>query len=45
METITIKGDRDVWIDFVSKVKKKRKSVWSVLEPMIKSYIKGDKNG
>ncbi len=37
---ITFKGDRDTWIDFVSKIKKQRKKVWEVLEPLIKEYIK-----
>jgi len=37
---ITFKGDRDAWIDFVSKVKKQRKKVWEVLEPLIKEYTK-----
>ena len=39
-DVITFKGDRDVWIDFVSKVKKQRKQVWEVLEPLIKKYLK-----
>lgn len=40
---ITLKGDRDVWIDFVTKVKKSKSKIWSVLEPMLKKYIQ--KNG
>jgi len=39
-DTLTFKGDREVWIDFVSKIKKQRKQVWEVLKPLIKNYIK-----
>ena len=39
-DTITIKGERNLWIDFVSKIKKERKEVWQVLEPFIKDYLK-----
>lgn len=39
-EIITFRGDRDLWIDFVSKIKKERKQVWEVLEKFIKDYLK-----
>lgn len=39
-ETITLKGNRDLWIDFVAKLKKERKEVWQVLEEFIKNYLK-----
>ena len=39
-DTITLKGDRNLWIDFVSKIKKERKEVWQVLESFIKDYLK-----
>ncbi len=39
-EPITIKGERDLWIDFVAKIKKQKKEVWEVLEPFIKQYLK-----
>ena len=39
-DVISIKGDRDTWIDFVAKIKKQNKEVWGVLEPMIKKYLK-----
>ena len=41
--TITIRGDRNVWIDFVATVKKQKKDVWEVLEPLLKNYIKKNK--
>lgn len=39
-DTVTFKGDRNLWIDFVSKIKKQRKNVWEVLEPLIRSYLR-----
>ena len=39
-DVITLRGDRNVWIDFVSKVKKDRKEVWEVLSKLISKYIK-----
>jgi len=39
-DSITIKGDRNKWIDFISKVKKNKKSVWEVLEKLIDKYLK-----
>lgn len=42
-DVITIKGDRDLWIDFVAKVKKQRKQVWEVLELYIKDFLKTNK--
>lgn len=39
-DVITFKGDRIIWIDFIAKIKKQRKQVWEVLEPLIKNYIK-----
>lgn len=39
-EIITFKGDRDVWIDFISKIKKQRKQVWEVLGPLLKRYMR-----
>jgi hypothetical protein len=38
-EVITVIGERDLWIDFVSKIKKDRKTVWEVLEKLIKEYL------
>ena len=39
-DTITLKGDRNLWIDFVAKIKKEKKEVWQVLEKLIKEYLK-----
>jgi len=39
-DVITFKGNRELWIDFVAKVKKQRKKVWDVLKEFIKEYLK-----
>tara|TARA_Y100000034_G_scaffold100771_1_gene124575 strand:+ start:521 stop:649 length:129 start_codon:yes stop_codon:yes gene_type:complete len=39
-DIITLRGDRDLWIDFIAKIKKERKNVWEVLEQFIKHYLK-----
>jgi len=39
-DIITFRGDRDIWIDFIAKIKKERKNVWQVLEKFIISYLK-----
>jgi len=42
-ELISLRGERDLWIDFVTKVKKDRKEVWEVLSALINSYLKNKK--
>jgi len=44
---ISIKGNRDRWIDFVGQVKRNRERVWDVLERYIDDYMKpgAKKNG
>ena len=39
-EVICFRGDRNLWIDFIAKIKKERKEVWQVLEAFIKDYLK-----
>ena len=39
-EIITLRGDRDVWVDFVYKCKKQRKQVWEVLSKLIRQYLR-----
>lgn len=39
-DVITFKGDRNLWIDFMSKIKREKKQVWEVLEELIKNYLK-----
>jgi hypothetical protein len=35
---ITIRGERELWLDFVHKVKKDKKKIWNVLRPYLKKY-------
>jgi hypothetical protein len=37
---ISLRGNRDLWQDFMYKIKKNKKQVWEILEPMLKDYIK-----
>ena len=39
-EVITLRGRRELWLDFVYKVKKERRQVWDVLEEFIRQYLK-----
>lgn len=39
-DTITLKGERNLWIDFISCLKKQKKEVWQVLEKFIKDYLR-----
>lgn len=37
-DRISFIGNRDVWQDFVYKVKKNKKKIWQELEPLLKNY-------
>lgn len=39
-DIITIRGERDLWIDFTNKLRKQRKEVWEVIKPFIEKYLK-----
>jgi len=41
-DVITIRGERDLWLDFIHKAKKEKKKVWDVLGPFLKKYILSD---
>lgn len=44
LETISFRGKRNLWIDFVYTVKKRNeKNTWKVLSKLIKKYIKEEK--
>jgi len=42
-DIISLRGDRDLWLDFVHKVKKEKKQVWQVLSGLIDGYLKTKK--
>lgn len=37
-DIISLRGDRDEWLDFVAKIKKQKKEVWDVIGPFIRKY-------
>ena len=40
-DIITIRGgDRNLWIDFIAKCKKDKKTAWEVLSVFIKDHLK-----
>ena len=39
---LTIRGERELWLEFVYKAKKEKKKVWDVLSPYLKKYIDAD---
>ena len=41
-DIITIRGERELWLNFIHKVKKDRKKVWNVLSPFLKKYSISD---
>ena len=41
-DIITIRGERELWLDFIHKAKKERKEVWEVLSPFLKKYVSAD---
>ena len=38
-DVMTFRGERDLWVDFVNKIRKEKKNVWDVLKPFIKKYL------
>ena len=42
-DIITIRGERELWLDFTHKVKKDKKKVWPVLRPFVRKYVSSDK--
>ena len=42
-EIITIKGDREKWMEFAIAAKRNKVSIWEALEPKIDDYIKDKK--
>ena len=41
-DTISIRGERELWLEFIHKAKKEKKKVWDVLSPYLKKYIASD---
>jgi hypothetical protein len=43
-DIITIREERDLWIDFIHKAKKEKKKAWDVLSPFLKKYLSSDED-
>lgn len=41
-DVITLRGERDLWIDFIHKAKKEKKKAWDVLSPFLRKYVSAD---
>lgn len=41
-DIITIRGERELWLDFVHKAKKEKKKVWDILSPFLRKYVSAD---
>ena len=41
-DIITIRGERELWLDFIHKVKKEKKKAWDILSPFLKKYVSAD---
>jgi hypothetical protein len=41
-DTISIRGDRELWLEFIRKAKKEKKKVWEVLTPFLNKYVDTD---
>ncbi len=41
-DIITIRGERELWLEFTHKTRKEKKKVWDVLTPFLKKYISAD---
>ena len=43
-DIITIRGERELWIDFIHKAKKEKKKAWEVLIPFLRKYLATDED-
>ena len=41
-DTISLRGERELWLEFIHKAKKERKKAWEVLSPYLKKYVNAD---
>ena len=41
-DIITIRGERELWLDFIHKVKKEKKKAWDILSPFLRKYVSAD---
>lgn len=41
-DIITIRGERELWLDFVCAVKKQKRRTWDVLSPLLRKFCLSD---
>ena len=41
-DAISLRGEREVWLEFIHKAKKEKKKVWDVLSPYLRKYVNAD---
>jgi hypothetical protein len=41
-DTISIRGERELWLEFIHKTKKEKKKAWEILSPFLKKYLSAD---
>jgi hypothetical protein len=41
-DIITIRGERELWLDFSPKTKKEKKKAWEILSPFLRKYASSD---
>lgn len=41
-DTLSIRGERELWLEFIHKAKKEKKKVWEVLSPFLRKYTDSD---
>ena len=41
-DSISLRGERDLWLEFVHKTKREKKKVWEVLTPFLNKYVDAD---
>ena len=41
-DIITVRGERELWLEFIHKAKKEKKKAWEILSPFLKKYVSAD---
>jgi hypothetical protein len=41
-DTLSLRGERELWLEFIHKTKKEKKKVWEVLTPFLNKYVDAD---
>ncbi len=41
-DAISIRGERELWLEFIHKAKKEKRKAWDILSPFLKKYLSAD---